>query len=65
MLDRVTDRNDMREELITIVRMLMGMPPAVKGNLPKPDEAETADAAQDASAVDAEAAAKPEAEPKA
>ncbi len=36
MLDRVIPRKDMREELITLVRMLMGMPPAVKGTLPPP-----------------------------
>jgi acetyl-CoA carboxylase carboxyl transferase subunit beta len=29
----------MREELVTIVRMLMGMPPAIAGDLPKPDDA--------------------------
>ncbi len=36
MLDRVTPRSEMRDELITIVRMLMGEPPAVKGDLPAP-----------------------------
>ena len=36
MLDRVTHRNEMREELITILRMLMGESPAVKGDLPAP-----------------------------
>tara|TARA_R110002049_G_scaffold44333_5_gene130064 strand:- start:112087 stop:113052 length:966 start_codon:yes stop_codon:yes gene_type:complete len=47
MLDRVTRRTDMREELITITRMLMGMPPAVRGDLPPPTTgaAEAADAA--------------------
>jgi len=39
MLDRVTKRGDMRDELITIVRMLLGEPPAVRGNLPAPDPA--------------------------
>ena len=39
MLDRVTSRTKMREELVTIVRMLMGMPPAIAGDLPKPDDA--------------------------
>lgn len=39
MLDRVTPRTQMREELITIVRMLTGKPPAVKGDLPPPDDA--------------------------
>jgi len=38
MLDRVTKRTDMRDELITITRMLLGLPPAVKGDLPAPDE---------------------------
>ena len=37
MLDRVTHRKDMRDELITIVRMLMGLGPAVRGDLPAPD----------------------------
>jgi len=36
MLDRVTPRTEMRDELITIIRMLMDMPPAVKGDLPAP-----------------------------
>jgi acetyl-CoA carboxylase carboxyl transferase subunit beta len=36
MLDRVIARKDMREELITIVRMLMRQPPAVAGTLPPP-----------------------------
>ncbi|WP_415919143.1 acetyl-CoA carboxylase, carboxyltransferase subunit beta [Tateyamaria sp. SN6-1] len=37
MLDRVTPRTQMRDELITITRMLLGLPPAVKGDLPAPD----------------------------
>jgi len=46
MLDRVTPRTAMREELITITRMLLGLPPAVKGDLPAPTpEAEPAEAA--------------------
>jgi acetyl-CoA carboxylase carboxyl transferase subunit beta len=36
MLDRVTHRKHMRDELVTICRMLMKQPPAVKGDLPKP-----------------------------
>ncbi|MFZ7093028.1 acetyl-CoA carboxylase, carboxyltransferase subunit beta [Primorskyibacter sp. 2E233] len=36
MLDRVTDRRKMREELIIICRMLMQMPPATWGDLPAP-----------------------------
>jgi len=38
MLDRVTHRKQMREELITITRMLMGQSAAIKGSLPAPDE---------------------------
>ena len=37
MLDRVTRRTEMRDELITITRMLLGLPPAVRGDLPPPD----------------------------
>ncbi len=36
MLDRVTPRTKMREELITITRMLLGLSPAVRGDLPPP-----------------------------
>ena len=36
MLDRVTDRRKLREELVQIIRMLMHMPPAVAGELPAP-----------------------------
>jgi acetyl-CoA carboxylase carboxyl transferase subunit beta len=38
MLDRVTHRKQLRDELITILRMLTGMPPAVAGELPPPGE---------------------------
>jgi acetyl-CoA carboxylase carboxyl transferase subunit beta len=37
MLDRVTHRHQMKDELTTILRMLLNMPPAVKGELPAPD----------------------------
>jgi acetyl-CoA carboxylase carboxyl transferase subunit beta len=37
MLDRVTSRTAMRDELIGITRMLLGLPPAIKGDLPPPD----------------------------
>ncbi|MDF0600645.1 acetyl-CoA carboxylase, carboxyltransferase subunit beta [Psychromarinibacter sp. C21-152] len=40
MLDRVTHRKDMRDELIAIVRMLMRLGPAVRGDLPAPDPVE-------------------------
>ena len=36
MLDRVTHRRDMKEELVTIARMLMGLDTAIKGDLPPP-----------------------------
>ncbi len=51
MLDRVTKRTEMREELITITRMLMNQPPAIKGDLPAPTpENTTKDAEPDAKA---------------
>jgi acetyl-CoA carboxylase carboxyl transferase subunit beta len=37
MLDRVTARKDLRDELVTILRMLLRTTPAVKGDLPPPD----------------------------
>ncbi len=53
MLDRVTHRKNLKDELTTILRMLTGQTPAVKGDLPKPEEAgaeapapETAEAAK-------------------
>ena len=36
MLDRVVHRKAMRDELVTILRMLTGLPPAVKGDLAPP-----------------------------
>ncbi len=39
MLDRVTPRKALREELVIILRMLMGQPPAVWGELPPPGPA--------------------------
>jgi acetyl-CoA carboxylase carboxyl transferase subunit beta len=44
MLDRVTDRRKMREELVQIIRMLMQMPPPVAGDLPAPGPADMAPA---------------------
>ncbi len=43
MLDRVTKRTELKDELITIMRLLMKQPPAIKGDLPAPD-AETPEA---------------------
>jgi acetyl-CoA carboxylase carboxyl transferase subunit beta len=37
MLDRVTHRKHLRDELIGITRMLLGLPPAVRGDLPAPE----------------------------
>ena len=36
MLDRVTPRTEMRDELIRITRMLLTLPPEIKGELPAP-----------------------------
>jgi len=59
MLDRVTPRGQMRDELISITRMLMRQTPPVKGDLPAPDlapaPAPQPDQAEDATAVPAEA----------
>jgi acetyl-CoA carboxylase carboxyl transferase subunit beta len=52
MLDRVTHRKEMREELITIIRMLTGQPPAVRGDLPAP-ESESAEIPEVATAEEA------------
>jgi acetyl-CoA carboxylase carboxyl transferase subunit beta len=38
MLDRVVHRKAMKDELVTLIRLLMGMPPAIKGDLPPPVE---------------------------
>jgi acetyl-CoA carboxylase carboxyl transferase subunit beta len=37
MLDRVTHRRDLKDELVTILRMLLRQSPAVKGDLPAPE----------------------------
>lgn len=42
MLDRVTKRTELKAELVTILRMLMDMPPAVAGDLPAPAKVEEA-----------------------
>ncbi|WJY22439.1 acetyl-CoA carboxylase, carboxyltransferase subunit beta [Fontisubflavum oceani] len=60
MLDRVTHRKEMREELITIIRMLTGQPPAVRGDLPAP-ESESAETAEVATAEEAPEAEAPKA----
>ncbi|WP_126974963.1 acetyl-CoA carboxylase, carboxyltransferase subunit beta [Frigidibacter oleivorans] len=53
MLDRVTHRKKLREELVTILRMLTRQPPAVRADLPAPKpevraESATADAPAEA-----------------
>lgn len=40
MLDRVTPRPQMRDELISITRMLLDLPPAIAGDLPPPSAEE-------------------------
>ena len=55
MLDRVTHRKNLKDELTTILRMLTGQAPAVKGDLPKPEEAKAGTPAPET----AEAAEKP------
>lgn len=42
MLDRVVHRKEMRDELITIVRMLMRQDPVIKADLPPPPASEPA-----------------------
>ena len=36
MLDRVTHRKALKDDLVTILRMLTGQPAAIKGDLPPP-----------------------------
>lgn len=62
MLDRVTVRTKMRDELITITRMLMGFPPAVRGELPPPSPDPKADVADPKAAKGGKA---PASDPKA
>ncbi|RYH10959.1 acetyl-CoA carboxylase, carboxyltransferase subunit beta [Tropicimonas sp. IMCC6043] len=59
MLDRVTHRKAMRDELITITRLLLGLPPAVKGDLPAPTDVAALPPAQ-SPAEPAEPSAEPE-----
>ena len=53
MLDRVTHRHQMKDELVRITRMLLGLPPAVAGDLPPPPEEEDAQAEKPAPKPDA------------
>ncbi|MBD3679888.1 MAG: acetyl-CoA carboxylase carboxyltransferase subunit beta [Rhodobacteraceae bacterium] len=58
MLDRVTHRCKMREELVTILRMLLGQPAAVKGDLPAPELTETPEPNEEASKADSSSKAE-------
>ncbi|MDF1857225.1 acetyl-CoA carboxylase, carboxyltransferase subunit beta [Pseudooceanicola sp.] len=58
MLDRVTPRTAMRDELIRITRMLLKLGPEIKGDLPAP-------AGQELPASEDKGAAMPEVEPEA
>ena len=64
MLDRVTHRKAMRDELISMIRMLTGQPPAVKGDLPAPAPEPKAEATPEAPAAKAPADDKPADTPK-
>jgi len=60
ILDRVTKRTELRKELITIIRMLMDMPPQIAGDLPAPEavdepEPEAGTEAQDAAETESAA----------
>ncbi|GAA3860143.1 acetyl-CoA carboxylase, carboxyltransferase subunit beta [Celeribacter arenosi] len=44
MLDRVTHRLKLKDELTAILRMLTGLPPAVAGDLPAPQDEDEGDA---------------------
>jgi len=44
MIDRVVHRKDIRDELVTICRMLMRQSPAIKGDLPRPGQEKTPEA---------------------
>lgn len=56
MLDRVTHRKEMREELITILRMLTGQPPAIRADLAAPEPEPATDPQPEPPAVDGEKA---------
>jgi acetyl-CoA carboxylase carboxyl transferase subunit beta len=63
MLDRVTHRKNLRDELITVLRMLMQLPPPVRGDLPAP-EAVAAPTAKSATVEAKPAAPEKKAAPK-
>jgi acetyl-CoA carboxylase carboxyl transferase subunit beta len=53
MIDRVVHRKDMRDELATIIRMLMRQSPPVMGDLPRPKDEEPAEPTADEASVEA------------
>ncbi|MEL6599218.1 MAG: acetyl-CoA carboxylase, carboxyltransferase subunit beta [Pseudomonadota bacterium] len=55
MIDRVVHRKEMRDELATLVRLMMDLPPRSHGDLPAPDEGAQAAQAAPAKAQTAEA----------
>ncbi|WP_417250442.1 acetyl-CoA carboxylase, carboxyltransferase subunit beta [Celeribacter sp.] len=56
MLDRVTHRTKLKEELVTILRMIGNLPPAVVADLPAPDDVdEKPDATETAAEADVQA----------
>ena len=60
MLDRVTHRRDLRNELISVTRMLTRQSPPISGDLPPPAKPETgAVTAADKAAAEEPAAEKP------
>jgi len=68
MLDRVIHRKSIKDELVTVIRLLMKLPPAVRGDLPAPEPEPVAAAAPVAAPVAAQpakpAAPAPKAAPK-
>ncbi len=64
MLDRVTPRTQMRNELVTIIRMMMNLPPQVHGDLPAPEPAPAKTEAEAVVAKKDENAPKPAADVK-
>ncbi|MEM1430598.1 MAG: acetyl-CoA carboxylase, carboxyltransferase subunit beta [Pseudomonadota bacterium] len=67
MLDRVTQRRQLRDELIVLTRQLMGLPPAVIADLPPPSELPTPEPAAEPEETwpdDAETAPPEPAEPR-
>jgi len=54
MLNRVTHRKNMRDELITIIRMLSGLGPAIRGDLPPPEKTDMPEPPEPAAAEPAD-----------